>query len=144
MVLQMKRVLRIAFLFALALLMSCEDRGFFADCSNCSEDEPENATLNIKTSVYPTGIAVVVNIYEGNLEDNILYKTVSSLSGSMTASVSLNKKYTLTAEYFLSPDHYFTVNSVTPRVKYTDDECDNPCYFVYDNDVNLRLRLPKF
>jgi len=56
--------------------------------------------------------------------------------------VSINKKYTITATYFFGAK-YTAVNSVTPRVRYSKDQCDDPCYYVYDKTVNLKLKYLK-
>jgi len=54
--------------------------------------------------------------------------------------VSLNKKYTVTATYQIDGDTYIAVDSAFPRVKYTKEQCEDPCYFVYDRIVDLRIK----
>jgi hypothetical protein len=53
--------------------------------------------------------------------------------------VTLNKKYTATAMYYYADNNYVVVDSAFPKVKYEKDQCNDPCYFVYDRVVNLRL-----
>jgi hypothetical protein len=57
--------------------------------------------------------------------------------------VPINKKYTATATYYKSDIKYVAVDSATPRVKYDKNQCDDPCYFVYDRVVDLRLKYTK-
>lgn len=122
----------------IVVLFSCEKplTGFI-NCSQCTSDEPVIAVLEIRLSSYtvPT-----VNIYEGYVEDSILYESFTSSADKVTREVPLNKKYTLTAVYYIDGKEYIVVNSVSPRVIYDEESCDEPCYYIYDKFVNLRLR----
>ena len=70
----------------------------FINCSQCISDEPVTAKLEIRLSSFtiPT-----VNIYEGYLEDNILYESFTASTDKVIREVPLNKKYTMTAVYRL-------------------------------------------
>jgi hypothetical protein len=89
------------------------------------------------------GTLVLINVYQGNLEDSILYNSVSVSTTSTIINVTLNKKYTVTATYHLGDNYYTAIDSATPRVRYEKDLCDNPCYFVYDKTIDLRLKYTK-
>jgi hypothetical protein len=136
----MKRLLKIIFLIALTAFFSCEEQGLFVNCNDCNAEQPVDTSLEIKLDESPTPGGTIINIYQGNLEDSVLYGTFSSFAKSTTYTVIVNKKYTVTASYYKNNKHYIAVDSATPRVKYTNDECDDPCYFVYDKKVNLRLK----
>jgi hypothetical protein len=125
------------------LLFSCEEiQPLIINCSKCKNDEPVNAEIEIKLSTFnsPTHI----KIYEGNLEDSILYSSLSTYESSATIALPLNKKFTFTARYYQAGgNYYYAVNSTIAHVKYTEDQCDNPCYYIYDNTVNLKLKYTK-
>lgn len=127
-----------AFFILIVVFFSCEKplTGFI-NCSQCTSDEPITARIEIRLSSFtiPT-----VNIYEGYLEDSILYESFTTSTDKVTREVPLNKKYTLTACYRLDNKDYIVVNSVSPRVLYDEESCDEPCYYIYDKFVNLRLR----
>ncbi len=125
----------------LVFFFSCEKpvTGFI-NCSQCRSYEPVKAVLKIKLGADIQ--TATVNIYEGNLEDGILYESFITSSDNATREVPLNKKYTLTAVYSLDAE-YIVVNSVSPRVIYDEDSCDEPCYYIYDNVVNLRLKYTR-
>jgi hypothetical protein len=127
----------------MVLLFSCEDLAtLVVDCSKCKADEPSEAEIDIKLS--DSYSPIVINIYEGNLEDSILYRSIATTEKSTTYSLPLNKKFTFTAKYYKAGgEYYYAVNSITAHVKYIEDQCDNACYFVYDNTVNLRLKYTK-
>lgn len=122
----------------IVVFFSCEKplTGFI-NCSQCTSDEPVTAVLEIRLSSYTIS---TVNIYEGYVEDNILYESFTSSADKVTREVPLNKKYSLTAVYYIDGKEYIVVNSVSPRVIYDEESCDEPCYYIYDKFVNLRLR----
>jgi hypothetical protein len=127
-----------AFLFCLTILLfSCEKQDFFVRCSDCTETEPYDALLKIKLDPY---IQTKINIYEGNIEDSILYKTLSTDMSQITASVLVNKEYTLEAIYHVFNETYIAIDQVRPGIKYDKNQCDNPCYYVYNKNVNLKIK----
>jgi len=142
MVLTMGRLfLRILFFVLLVPFSSCEEQGIFANCGDCSADEPFTATLEL-TLDRPQYAKGKVYVYEGNIEDSIVYATLYPTSTSTTISlvVNLNKLYTATATYYIPGDYFTVVDSATPRVKFTESQCEEPCYYVYDRKLDLRLK----
>jgi hypothetical protein len=114
----------------------------FVKCSDCTKEEPETANLEI--AIDGTFIddlsSVIINVYSGNIEDNVLLATFTASRTDMTYTVSINKKYTVTATYYLNEATYIAVDSVTPGVKYDTSQCTDPCYYVYNKKVNLKLK----
>ncbi len=139
----MQRIIKIAGLLVLALFFSCEKQGLFVKCFECTKDEPVDTDLEVKADVNDNGKPVLINVYEGNLEDSILYASYTASRSISYTNVTLNKQYTVTATYFISGITYISVDSATPRVRYDKNQCDNPCYFVYDDVVNLKLKYTK-
>jgi hypothetical protein len=136
----MKTALRYFIFLFMITFFSCEKQVLFVNCSDCITEEPVKTDLAVKCDFNYSGGSVLINVYEGNLEDNVLYSSFSVTGTKTTVPVTLNKKYTVTATYYIPGDYFITVDSATPMVKYTKDQCDNPCYFVYDRNIDLRLR----
>ena len=134
----MKKIKIFSLFLALAIFFSCEENGWIADCSNCTAEEPEMTTLVVKLK--DIGIPVHVNIYEGELEDSVLYDFTDSNVSEYNPAVKLNKRYSLTATYYIEGNTYVAIDAVTPKIKYTKDQCDEPCYYVYDRVADLRLK----
>ena len=135
----MKLILKISFFTLLVLCFSCESSGrLFVICEDCSAEDPEMVDLNIKMSRDNIGL-IEIKIYDGNLEDDNLYEIFRG-SGEFTHSVPVNKKYTLTATVQIGGNTYTSVDSAFPRVKYDKYSCDEPCYYVYDNNINLVVK----
>lgn len=139
----MKLLYRILFLLSLTFFLSCEEKGWIVKCPDCTDKEPENAKLTVKLDMPAVNmIPVKLNVWEGNLEDSIIYRQLVTNPGqtSTIISVPVNKKYTVTATYTRNGDTYTAVDSAFPRIKYDEEQCDNPCYYVYDRTINLKLK----
>ena len=122
---------------------SCEDKGLIVKCADCLDDEPVEAVLDIKVDSNHSSIETTINVYEGNIEDSVLYSTLKTINSSASVRVTLNKKYTVTATYKEQNDFYVAIDSATPRVRFEKSQCDKPCYFIYDKKIDLRLKYTK-
>jgi hypothetical protein len=129
----------------MSVVFSCEEiRTLTVSCEDCYEDDPTIVPIIIKVdSNYGT---VMVSVYEGDIEDNVIYETFKAYSEEFNRNVPANRIFTVTATYkFDKPPtsdgiSYIAVDAVSPHVKYDDSSCENPCYYVYNNVVNLRLK----
>lgn len=138
----MQKILRIISVCILAIFFSCEDQSFIVQCSDCMIDEP--VTAELYADLDPDNYyGCLVQIWEGNLEDSILVNSYQSFQKVFTQEVVLNKKYTVTATYYISGNRYVAVDSATPRVRYEKAQCDDPCYYLYDKKLELRLKYTK-
>jgi hypothetical protein len=135
----MPKSTKILLLLLIVILFSCEEQGIFVKCPDCTKEEPVNVSLDVKLDINYYG-TTKIKVYEGNLEDSILYETYFTSHSTFSVPVTINKKYTLTATYYIPDNYYIVVDSATPRDRYEKDQCDNPCYFVYDKIVDLRLK----
>jgi hypothetical protein len=131
----------LAIIFVLSF--SCEDQGLIVKCPDCKTDEPSKAYIEVKLDYAYLGYQTVINVYEGNLEDSVLFSTFAVTGNHTSVNVSVNKKFTVTATYYIPDDYYVAIGSATPRVKFDKTKCDDPCYFVYDKDIDLRLKYTK-
>ncbi len=125
----------------LVISFSCEKLPYyFVNCEgdNCTVNKPVSTELEIKLE--KAGDAVLIDIYEGIVEDSTLYDSFWTMSSSVIRSVALNKTYTVTATYVYNGTTYISINSVTPSVRFVRDICEDPCYYVYNKVVNLRLK----
>jgi hypothetical protein len=140
----MKKISGFIFYVTISICFSCEeqvfleDKGWFVKCAECQSTEPQTATLVVRLE--GDGAFTRIDVYEGELEDSVLYRTAQTTMSKYSFTTSLNKIYTVTATYFINSITYIAVDSAIPRVKYTKDQCDDPCYFVYDRIVDLRLK----
>jgi hypothetical protein len=145
----MRIILRLFLLFTIIICFSCEKQWYTDLCTDCTTEEPVETDIEVKVDLDKSKYeaSIIVRIYEGNLEDSVLFRSVyynynsSYLASQFTATINI--KYTLTATYYIGSNVYITVDSATPRVRYTKYQCDNPCYYVYDRVVDLSLKYTK-
>ena len=138
----MVRTTRAIFLIIMIILFSCEEKGLLLDCDDCTANEPIDAVVKAEVDLHSlTG--VVIKVWEGKLEDNLLIDSVKIYRSSYERKVAINKTYTITATYIINNKEYTAVDSATPRVRYTTDYCEEPCYYVYDLSYELRLKYTK-
>lgn len=136
----MRPLIKIVLLLVLSFGLSCEKNGFLINCDDCTQKEPLDTDLIVKLDIAYFGAFVQIDVYEGNLEDNVLYKTVNGSGTEFYIPVTINKKYTLSATYFRDGNYYKVIDSTTPKVRYTSSRCSERCYFVYDKTVDLTMK----
>ena len=123
------------------LLFSCE-KGYITDCNECYTELPD-----VYLRVYINGSDFVpssplVTLYEGAMEDNIILTQyyVDGFPTYVSFQALLYKDYTATLEFTLDGQKYLTIDAACPQVRYDETACDEPCYYIYDNIIDLRLR----
>ncbi len=126
----------------LLLLFSCEESNI-TDCSECNPGENYIVELKIpiRTPEYiPSN--PIVTIYEGAMEDNIVLErfTVNESYSYITFDAVLYKDYTACLEFILDGKQYISIGAACPKVRYDKTSCNEPCYYVYDNVIDLKLR----
>jgi len=127
---------------ALLLLFSCEE-GTITDCSKCYTEginQPQ-LTIYIRNPEYEP-VNPIVTVYEGAIADSIVLKriNVNESYSYITYDAVLYKDYTVTVEFFINNVRYVSIGAACPKVRYDETSCDGPCYYLYDNVVDLRLR----
>lgn len=113
------------------------------NCQECVQDEPTHAEIEIKLDVQDYGIPVTIDIYEGNIEDGVFLTSIDFWGPRTSIELRINKQYTFAALYSTPEGSYTAIDSALPRVTYNKDQCDDPCFYVYDRVVNLRLKYTK-
>jgi hypothetical protein len=140
----MKKIIIVSIISVFIIILSCDDQVLLIKCADCTTDEPTEATLVVKIDpIVENGADVFVDIFEGNIEDGILLGRFGVSSLKWEHKVLLNKKYTLAATYDTGGVFYVAIDTATPKVHYETEQCENPCYLVYDHIVNLRVKYSK-
>ena len=136
----MRTAKKMLLVIAMIFFFSCEEQGLIVKCPDCMSVEPVKISLEVKLEQGYLGAPTLINVYEGNLEDSILYTSLKVSATYTTIPVTINKIYTLTATYYKPDNYYVAIDAATPRVRYEKNQCDDPCYFVYDKEIDLRLK----
>lgn len=141
----LRRNIRIIFVLlffsCLTLIFSCEENGAIVNCNDCLLEEPFDATINVKlTSFNESNFTNTVIVYEGNIEEGNVLMIFTTVNESISFTVPLNKKYTVTSSFYSAGNYYTTVDAFIPRVKYDRNSCDQPCYYIYGTKLNLKRK----
>ncbi len=132
----------IAVVVLLTLLLSCEE-SFVSDCSECYPDGVPGAELKIlyRNPDYIPGNPKVT-LYEGAVEDGIIITQyiIEEAVSFIEVDAILYKDYSATLEFFLDGRKYITTAGACPKAGFDKNSCEEPCYFIYDNVLDLRLR----
>lgn len=135
----MRNIVKILAFLLILTGFSCEKNGFFIKCEDCIIEEPVDTRIEILLDA-DVASGAIITVYEGNIEDNIIYDTFKASGEKTSVVVFLNRKYTISAKYLISDINYIAVDSTTPKVTFDDMKCEEPCYYIYDNDVDLKLK----
>jgi hypothetical protein len=110
-------------------------------CSKCVNNINGDSKLCIHISIIGDNSSYFpVKIYEGPLENNNLLFEMVMYTDYIEVPVMPDKEYTVTASYTIGGKKYVAVDSARPKIQYDDSTCDFPCFYVSDNDINLRLK----
>lgn len=137
------RILIVALVLTMSMTSSCEKEFLvFVNCSQCLPEEPEFANIRIRVLIDPSiTTAPLINVYEGTgTEGRLIYSYKQMNETSNSVEVALNRTYTFEAIYYAGSTVVRCIDSVRPSVKYTKSDCDEPCFYIYNNKVDLRLK----
>ncbi|MDX9902522.1 MAG: hypothetical protein RB288_00405 [Bacteroidales bacterium] len=127
---------------AILVLFSCEE-GYITDCGQCYTDYPSQPTLRILFwNPDLTMQNAKVTLYEGAVDDSLVIRhyNIETAASSLSYNAILYKDYSATLEFIFEGQKYITTGAACPKVRYDETSCDEPCYYVYDNVIDLRLR----
>lgn len=138
----MKKLLRNILIFlTLTAAFSCEELDrILVNCDGCYPTEPVQTDIRVKLEAFESWGLARIDVYEGNIEDSVLYRTFHSSREEFYVKVPVNKRYTVTARYKSGIKTYLAIDACFPRVKYDKESCEEPCYYVYNRIVNLRIK----
>ncbi len=127
----------------LLLLTSCQK--VITNCNECYTTEASGTELRIilyNNPLQPPSDPVLT-IYDGNISDSlILYRQIIAHGYSdLYYPALLWKEYSATLSFNLDGQEYTTVAYACPQLRYDETSCEQPCYFIYHNVLDLRLRF---
>lgn len=139
MVLKITKILILPFILSLCFLTACEEI-YTVDCSQCLAIEPTTCTLKIKFGAVPGSfIPYDVTIYRGKIEEGVVLYNVETIT-SVYYEVALNSLYTVTVSVMKNGKEYIAVDATRPRVDYITEACEEPCYYIVNNTLDLTIK----
>lgn len=110
------------------------------DCIDCFQDRPEWGPLNVKLTINNENKFIPLVIYIGNIEDNNIEWIDTSYSADYWVEVPVNNYYSISAEYKSGDKTIFAVDGDDFKLKYTESNCDQPCYYFYGGYYDNQLK----
>ncbi|HDZ41674.1 MAG TPA: hypothetical protein ENH59_08365 [Bacteroidetes bacterium] len=139
MVLRITKIMGLQLLLSFFFLTACEELAM-VDCSECTVIEPKTCNLRIELGeVYGSGLLYDVTIYRGLIKDGVVIYNVQTYT-SFSYNVSLNSVYSVTVSVEKFGKEYIAVDSTRPRVEVISDVCEEICYLVRDNTLNMEIK----
>jgi len=133
------RKIHISILLALMILMTACEELYIVDCSQCQTTEPTTCMLEIQLGEGSFNTNYDVTIYRGRIEDGVIIENLQT-SESINYTVALNSEYTVTSTFTVNGKEYTAIDATRPKVDLITDMCEETCYWVYNNSVNLGIK----
>ncbi|MBN1143892.1 MAG: hypothetical protein JXA72_05690 [Bacteroidales bacterium] len=129
-------------LFLLILTGSCDEKVYTGDvdCDECYTEKPQQADLIIDLTISNRFGNVVVNVYEGEVEDNQVVLTDTVYYTPFYAYVKVDKKYAVRAEYRKGAKTLYVTDGTKLKVKSVSDACEDACYVIEGETVNATIK----
>ncbi|MCF8222465.1 MAG: hypothetical protein K9J25_04905 [Bacteroidales bacterium] len=132
--------IHISILLACMILMTACEELYIVDCSQCETTEPTTCLLEIQLGESRSfNIIYDVTIYRGRIEDGVIIENLQT-SESINYPVALNSEYTVTSTFTVNGKEYTAIDATRPKVDLITDMCEETCYWVYNNNVNLGIK----
>ncbi|MFO7369962.1 MAG: hypothetical protein R6X09_06810 [Bacteroidales bacterium] len=134
--------LTLVVLFLLILAGSCDEKVYTGDvdCDECYTEKPQQADLIIDLTISNRFGNVVVNVYEGEVEDNQVVLTDTVDYTPFYAYVKVDKKYAVRAEYRKGTETLYVIDGTKLKVMSVSDACEDACYVIEGETVNATIK----
>lgn len=121
--------------------ISCEDSILIVDCDKCYTDLTNKYSLEIKITFDEENSAVPITIYRGNIDDGIVISEDTAYANPYySIDVEFGHKYSAIAKYSHKGRVIYAVDGRELRKKYEKSSCDEPCYVIKGDVLDLRLK----
>ncbi len=110
------------------------------DCYDCFQVRPDSGKLIVTVTINNENPFVPLVIYKGNIEDNNIEFVDTSYTDEYWVRVPVNNYYSIAAEYKSGDKTIFAVDGDDFKIKHTETDCNNPCYYYYGGYYDIQLR----
>jgi hypothetical protein len=109
-------------------------------CSECYTEEPSHSWVNLKVTIDVENPEVPITIYVGQPENEVIYSYELANETPYKVQVENETAYTVKAEYRVDGRSRIVFNQIKTKMYYDYESCSEPCYWVSDKTVNLRIK----
>jgi RNA polymerase subunit RPABC4/transcription elongation factor Spt4 len=109
-------------------------------CSECYTEEPSHSWVDLKVTIDVENPEVPITIYVGPPENEVIYSYELANETPYKVQVKNETAYTVKAEYRVDGRSRIVFNQIKTKMYYDYESCSEPCYWVSDKTVNLRIK----
>jgi len=121
--------------------ISCEDSILIVDCDKCYTDVSNTYNIEIKITFDSENYAVPITVYKGDIDNGeIIIQDTAYSSPYYTDDLFFGHKYSAIAKYSHKGRIIYAVDGRELRKKYEKSSCDDPCYVIKGDVLDLRLK----
>jgi len=136
-----KGILLLLILIAILTPYSCEDSTLFVDCNKCYESVSEKMSVELKVTIDGENNFVPITFYHGDIDNGeIILQDTAYNATYYTKEVEIGERYSAIAKYSLSGRIIHAVDGRELKKKKDNNSCDNPCYIIQGDVLDLRLK----
>ena len=132
------------FYILIMLLLACERNENINidefDCSECYQEKPDSVLLNASVTINSNNPYVALIIYKGNVEDGTIDYIDTTYIQDYWLVVKVDEYYSVKAKYVSGTDTIYAIDGDHVKLKHTDSNCDEPCYYKSGGHIDVRLR----
>jgi hypothetical protein len=114
------------------------------DCYECYNPKPEWVILNIKVTINDQNQKVPLIIYKGNVEDGNVDWYDTTGKSDFWVEVKPDQYYSVKAEYKDGNKTIFAIDGDKIKLKYSEDSCDEPCYYSTGGYIDVQLKANNY
>lgn len=109
-------------------------------CSECYTEEPSHTWVDLNVTINAENPEVPITIYVGPPENEVIYSYDLANETPYKVKVENETAYTVKAEYRVDGRSRIVFNKIKTKIFYDYESCSEPCYWVSDKTVNLRIK----
>jgi hypothetical protein len=124
------------------VFISCKEKLFTGDvnCSDCYTPKPDSALMNFRFTINDEYKEVPFVLYRGDFEDNRIDWIDTANEATWRVMVKTDQKYSVKAKYKKGDKTLYAVDGGKVKVLLVTDACDQDCYVIKDETLNLEIR----
>ncbi len=136
-----KGILLLLIFIAILTPYACEDSTLFVDCDKCYESISEKVYVRLKITIDEENLFVPITLYRGNIDNGDIILTDTAYSDIFySRDIEVGEHYSAIAKYSHKGRIIYAVDGQKLRKKHIKNSCEEPCYIIEGDVLNLRLK----
>ena len=110
------------------------------NCEECYIDKPLYTTAQANLTINHENQEIPITIYRGSPDSNEIVFSDTITDKTLWIDIENQVEYTFVARYTRNGRTHYVTNTLKTRVDFYPESCSDPCYFVTNKMVNLRVK----